>query len=57
MLCNFILNENDSNFHIEEIKTDIKEAKEPNKMITPIQNRSNATTDRDFSLYEMTKMI
>ena len=57
MLCNFILDENDSTFYIEESKADIKEAKVPNKMITPIQNRSNATTDLDFSLYEMTKMI
>ena len=49
MLCNFILDENDSSFHIEESKTDIKEAEEPSK-ITPIQNRSNATTDLDFTL-------
>ena len=50
MLCNFILDENDSSFHIEESKTDIKYAKKSNKMFSCILDKSAATPDQDFSL-------
>ena len=53
MLYNFILEKNDSSFHIEESKTDIKYAKKSNNILSPILDQSVATPDQDFSLYEI----